>query len=162
MVVYDVHEDYNPENDIHSVEWLDDAIIVPSNQVADIIANCYVNQWFDVKSQKNAYKVKARIRVIIQSMITGKIVTTFARVGANPKIEETNTNQAFIQYLKDADVEKQAMDIFTMCAICYPDWIKSKVNENNFRLDDDGQATNKYAFELLIKPRYLQKIRQVF
>ena len=52
MVGYDVHEDYNPENDIHSVEWLDDAIIVPSNQVADIIANCYVNQWFDVKSQK--------------------------------------------------------------------------------------------------------------
>ena len=99
--------------------------------------------------------------MIIQSMITGKIVTTFARVGANPKIEETETNQAFIQYLKDADVEKQAMDIFTMCAICYPDWIKTKVNADNIKLDNDGRVTNQYGFTSLVRPQNLQKIQQV-
>ncbi len=49
------------------------------------------------------------------------------------------------------------MDIFTICATCYPDWLKSKVDENNFRLDDDGQATNEYGFVSLKKPKNLQK-----
>ncbi len=161
MVNFEVHKDYAPENDIHSVEWLDNAIIVPSNQVADYIASCYVNQWFDEKNRKNSFKVKARIKVIMQSIVTGDIVTTFSRVGANPKIQETEKNQAFIQYLKNADIGKQTMDIFTICATCYPDWLKSKVDENNFRLDDDGQATNEYGFVSLKKPKNLQKIQQV-
>ena len=161
MVNFEVHKDYAPENDIHSVEWLDNAIIVPSNQVADYIASCYVNQWFDEKNRKNSFKVKARIKVIMQSIVTGDIVTTFSRVGANPKIQETEQNQAFIQYLKNADIGKQTMDIFTICATCYPDWLKSKVDENNFRLDNDGQATNEYGFVLLKNPKNLQKIQQV-
>ena len=88
MVDYEVHKEYNPENEIHSVEWLEEAIIVLSNQVADFIASCYVNQWFDEKSRKNSYKVRAKIKVIMQSIVTGKIVTTFPRVGASPKIKK--------------------------------------------------------------------------
>ena len=157
MVDYDVHEDYNSENDIYSVEWLDEAIIIPSNLVADIIANCYVNQWFDVNKQKNAYKVKARIKVIMKCLVTREIVMAFGRVGANPKIEKTETNKDFIQYLKNVDVEKQAMDIFKICTKCYPDWIKRKFNEDKFMLDSDGNMTNKYGFSSLSKPRNLQK-----
>ena len=157
MTVFEQNQYYALTIDVFSWEYLDDAFVVPSLLAADVIAERYINDWSQNKNKRNIYKVKARIKVILQSLVTIDLLKTYNQFGPNPNIKETPKNKDFIDFLKNADVGNEKKNIFSICARCYPDWITNRVNLQNQMLDENGKAVFGNCFNSIKPPQNMVK-----
>ncbi len=98
MTVFEQNQYYALTIDVFSWEYLDDAFVIPSLLAADVIAERYINDWSQNKNKRNIYKVKARIKVILQSLVTIDLLKTYNQFGPNPNIKETPKNKDFIDF----------------------------------------------------------------
>ncbi len=157
MTVFEQNQYYALTIDVFSWEYLDDAFVIPSLLAADVIAERYINDWSQNKNKRNIYKVKARIKVILQSLVTIDLLKTYNQFGPNPNIKETPKNKDFIDFLKNADVGNEKKNIFSICARCYPDWITNRVNLQNQMLDENGKAVFGNCFNSIKPPQNMVK-----
>ncbi len=81
------------------------------------------------------------------------MLKTYNKFGPNPNVKETKDNADFIDYLRKFDVEKSKKNIFSICARCYPDWIKEHVNPQNEILDENAEEIFGIAFDAMKPPK---------